>query len=345
MRNIARLLLLTQLALLGACHHLALMRSDDPVAALEQARADEDYTWARYIVENVPADDPAHDAIQKQLPALNAEIREFELRHIRQAEALAAREQWSEAFELLAVAQNNLPDSPALADTRDKLEARQLRRRNEIDGELALGEARWRLSSETTAEGYASLSRSTDQRAWQSWQRRDRQLARDLAELAGWFANREEWQQVRDFLEAARALDPDSVDDELLARARKHIQAAEKRYLAVREQRRLEQARSLLERYEATQQLDDLLAARNFISRQASGGALATVSSRVNALARQRFTADLERGDALYARGQYQQAYEVWKNIAPLQPDHDELTKKMERAEKVLGKLRHLENR
>ena len=51
----------------------------------------------------------------------------------------------------------------------------------------------------------------------------------------------------------------------------------------------------------------------------------------------------MNTGEALYARGQYKEAYRIWKQVAPLYPNDEELNKKLERSRRVLTNLRSLQ--
>jgi tetratricopeptide (TPR) repeat protein len=97
-------------------------------------------------------------------------------------------------------------------------------------------------------------------------------------------------------------------------------------------------------RYQRNGQLDSLLAARSFLNKHQNNPALADHQKRLEQWARRRFSEEMNTGEALYARGQYREAYRIWKQVAPLYPDNEELNKKLERSRRVLANLRSLQD-
>lgn len=341
----ALVLLMLAIMTLQGCARLALMQSDDPLADMVQAHDEGDFEHALYIAEHLDPEHEQFDQVQSRLSELKADIRAFELRHIRKAESLAANESWRKAYQVLDKAMDEWRDSDALRQARERIREKETLKRRQTLGDLHLAEARWRLSSDPMAGQLTDFSDAASQRRHRQWQKHNRQLAEQLTREAIWFAERDDWHRVRDYLDAAASLDENAGDAELLARARDHLADASRQSRAMRERDHRKQAKQLLERYEASGKLQDLLALRHFIDRNSDSQALKDMAERVRTISRDRFQSDLERGDALYARGEYHQAWEIWKNIAPLRPDDAELSKKLERVERVLSKLRNLENR
>ena len=87
-----------------------------------------------------------------------------------------------------------------------------------------------------------------------------------------------------------------------------------------------------------------MLAARHFLSQHQGNPVLAGHRERLEQWARRRFAEEMNTGEALYARGQYREAYRIWKQVAPLYPDNEELNKKLERSRRVLANLRSLQD-
>ena len=98
-----------------------------------------------------------------------------------------------------------------------------------------------------------------------------------------------------------------------------------------------------MSRYQRNGQLQSLLAARAFLNRHPGNPALASHRKQLEQWCRRRFAEEMNTGEALYARGQYREAYRIWKQVAPLYPDNEELNKKLERSKRVLTNLRSLQ--
>lgn len=338
--RIGALLLLA--LILSGCTRLALMGSDDPLADMRAAREAGDFERALYFAENLDPEHPQYPSVQQELPALQSAIREFELRNIRKAEAAAAREDWAEADETLRQAMSEWRRSDSLVDARDNIREAEAQRRREVHGNLLLSEARWRSAHSSLAEQLQPLTDRASERRLRHWRDRSEEVAGELARLAEYFAEQDDWDRVRDYLASARALVPGSGRTDLLDKARRELAEAAREYQSRRHRKQLGEARELLKRYQSTARLQDLLAVRNFLQLHKENEQLQNMAETVARLARERFQQDLKKGEALYANGEYHQAYEIWKNIAPLSPDDPELKKKLERAEKVLSKLKSL---
>lgn len=341
---LVRLLPLLLLLSLSGCSRLALISSDDPLADIKAAREAGNFQRALYFAEHIDPDHPDYPAVQKELPALHSAIREFELRHIRRAEAAAAREHWADAYNILEQAMAQWRASEPLLDAHQRIHQAEDSRRQQILGDLLLSEARWRIRGRAQAQQLQSLTDRDSRNRYHRWEERERELARQLTRLADSFVARDDWERVRDYLAAAQALEPEAASAELLDKARKELAESAREYRMMRHREQLAEARTLLQRYQSTSRLHELLSVRKFLQQHQGNDSLTEMSRQVENLTRERFRQDMERGEALYARGKYQQAYEVWKGIAPLAPNDPELTKKLERAEKVLSKIKSLES-
>ena len=54
------------------------------------------------------------------------------------------------------------------------------------------------------------------------------------------------------------------------------------------------------------------------------------------------FARTMAQGEALYAKGEYRAAHQLWQRVAPLDPENVELQKKLERSERVIRNLESL---
>lgn len=346
---VLRALMLTTLMTVSGCARLALMQSDDPLADLQQARADENYDRALYITEHLDTDHPAHDRVQALLPRLRTEIENFEQETINRAEKLAEQEKWEQVWQLLADAMDQWRPSPTLRRARERLREREEYQRHKTTGDLLLAETRWRLSSSEQAARLTNYTDAASEHRYEHWRQRNRELAEELVEHGRWFVEREDWQRAHDYLNSARALHVDTVPGDLLARAREKHQALSRRSQARQERRRQQQtrqrrekARSLLEQYRDSGELDALLQLRALVREHGGQYLPEEFTARVEILSRERFRIAMNEGDARYARGDYREARAIWQRVEPLAPPDSELPEKLERVERVLEKLQNL---
>ncbi|KZZ23151.1 hypothetical protein A3754_03465, partial [Alcanivorax sp. HI0083] len=169
------------------------------------------------------------------------------------------------------------------------------------------------------------------------------QLIQDLTTLGEYFGEREQWMLARDLLRSAHQLAPQAKPSPVLAQAQQVLNNEEQRARAKRNLALQTQAEQLMSRYQRNGQLQSLLAARAFLNRHPGNPALASHRKRLEQWCRRRFAEEMNTGEALYARGQYREAYRIWKQVAPLYPDNEELNKKLERSQRVLSNLRSLQ--
>ncbi len=342
--------MLTALIMLSGCARLALMQSEDPLADLQKARADNHYDRALYIAEHLDGDHPDHERVQDLLPRLRAEIETFEQEKIEHAEQLARQGEWEQVWQVLADAMNQWRPSSTLRQARERLREREEYQRRKTTGDLLLAETRWRLSSSEQAARLTNYTDAASEHRYEHWRQRNRELAEELVEHGRWFVEREDWQRAHDYLSSARALHADTVPRDLLARAREKHQALSRRSQARQERRRQQQtrqrrekARSLLAQYRDSGELDALLQLRALVREHGGEYLPEELTARVEILSRERFRTAMNEGDARYARGDYREARAIWQKVEPLAPPDSELPEKLERVERVLEKLQNLE--
>ncbi|GEM_PF-277421 len=345
------LMLVAFLVTMSGCAPMALMQSPDPLGDLKQARADQDYDRALYIAEHLDADHPDHDQVQSLLPQLRTEIENFEQNIINEANKLAKQQKWDQVWQLLADSMDQWRPSAALRQARKRLRKREEYQRRKTTGDLLLAETRWRLSSSELAGRLANYTDAASENRYEQWRKRHRELAETLVDQGRWFSEREDWQRAHDYLSSARALHADVVPETLFARVQEKHQSLSRRSRAQRERRqrrqarqRREQARSLLEQYRNSGELDDLLQLRALIRKDSDGYLPEQLTAQVEILSRERFRTAMNEGDARYARGDYREARAIWQKVKPLAPPDSELPEKLERVERVLEKLQNLQS-
>lgn len=349
----ARLLALVVVVLstFAGCARLALTLNGNPLADFRQAREEHNYDRALYIAEHLGAGHEAHETIQQQLPGLRAEIERFENRTIAAAERLARQGRWEQVWQRFDQAVEQWRASPALREAKQRLRAREERDSRRARGELLLAEARWRLSVTELANRLNRFTLNQARQRFRHWQRNNRALARDLVAQGRWFAEHKDWQHALACLKNARALDAKAVPEKLLARARAKISTASRRSRVNRAQAQRSEARhkrararAMLANYLESGRLEKLLKLRRFLRQNDDVDFPAELSARVEIVSRERFRTGMAEGDARYARGDYRGAQAIWRRIEPLAPPDSGLSKKLERVQRVIDKLKNLEN-
>lgn len=335
-------LVLFLLLFTSGCARLTLMTSEDVVADINRARELQDFNKAWYYTENIRSTHPQYDDVVALREPLLRDISNFESAQIKRAQQLASAGRWHEAFDVLDAAKANWRNSEALDTAYQALERREALLFNRLRTELLVDEARWLHARLGTLEQLETLHRRDASEISDALQRRRAELVSTLTELGNAFAAEEDWVRTRDLLGAAQQLSGSDQVPAALVTARKQLSLEANRNRRAREEKVQNRAMTLLEAYEESRSLSDLLAARDFISGNNHSGQLDQYASRLEAICQQRYQLGLQEGDALYAQGRYEDAFQAWENVARIYPGDAELEKKMERARKVLSNLKAL---
>jgi len=335
-------LFLFVLLLTSGCARLTLMTSEDVVADINHARETQDFNKAWYYIENIRSTHPQYDDVVALREPLQRDISKFESAEIQRARQLAGAGRWHEAFEVLDAAKAQWRNSDTLDQAYQALEKRETLLFNRLRTELLVDEARWLHARLGTLEQLETLHRRDASEISNALQRRRVELVSTLTELGNAFAAEEDWLRTRDLLGAAQQLSGSDEVPAALVTARKQLSLEANRSRRAREEQVQNKAVTLLEAYEDSRSLSDLLAARDFISGNNQSGQLDQYASRLEAICQQRYQLGLQEGDALYAQGRYEDAFQAWENVARIYPGDAELEKKMERARKVLSNLKAL---
>ncbi len=333
---------------LGIALLLSGCASFNPFLAPEQrvsaALKDHQYRQALAIIDDTGEQHPQYALLQEQRKGVLQASREYRLQAQARAEELADREQWRQACDTLTDSRDRVVEPAPLEELLATLRNRHDRQLRDLLNRAYLAEARALLETDSVDDDLAPYTdrRARDARSWRA-QRREL-LYNGLLEQGQAYADQGQWQRALTSLETAQRLRPDSDMPDALQKARRTLHTARDQARDARDQARRREAEERVARYRQSGKLDDLLAARTFLLQHQNDGELTPLRRQVDVWARQRFQRALARGEALYAKGDYQGAYRLWKSVAPLDPENPELSQKLERGGKVLENLRSLED-
>ena len=327
---------------LGGCAHHAVMRSEDLTAELANARSDNNYSLAWHIVERVPASHSQYDDIQAQREALERDINRYQQQQIQQAEGLASSGRWQEAFSALEGLERQWPGHDQVVAAQEKLQQRQALRIRQLDSDIQLAEGRWLAGQRSNIDQLGNFADRASAQYQRQLDARRIQLASQLEQAGHFFGEQKDWPRTRDLLRTAQQLSGSSERDPVLQEAERQLANAAHRQERAAQQRVRQRAETLLETYQKSGRIEDLVSARDYLTRHNQAGNLDDIGTRLESLSRERFRTGLLQGDGLYAAGRYMEAQKSWQLVAPLYPTDPELSKKMDRVERVLQNLRTL---
>lgn len=338
--NPARLgLPLVLTVLLGGCASWQLLQS--PTQRVSGDLQDHRYADALRVIDDADKTDPRYPALKKQRPTVVRASQDYRHQALTRAGALADKGQWQQAFTVLRDARDRVVDPKPVDALLKQLHQRERDNLRQLLADWYLAQAHALLQTDKLD---SALKGHGDDRARETLKNRRQlreRLTGELTRLGDDFAGQGQWQSAYRTLQTAQRLNPKGNRSKILERARATLNRAQSRAQSARRQSHREHAQALIQQYQESNGLEDLLAARTYLL-QYRDDDLSKQRQEVNQWCQQRFKVEVAHGDALYARGRYQAAYQQWKRAEPLDPDNKGLKKKLARARRVLRNLRNL---
>lgn len=329
--------------LLSGCSHQALMNADLN-GELNSARNNHDYIKALQVIDKAPSEHPQYEYIQRQRESLLKDIARFQQQQIKEADNLSRSGRWQESLDQIRDLKKQWRDSDAVTEAEQALITRQQLRLQQLRADLLVAESGWLAAQHQRSSQLAALADRQADRLAQNIQRRQSSVAEEMAQLARFFSEQQDWHRTRALLDGERKLLGSTERNPLQLEAEKKLAGAAHRRGQAANQRARQQADVLIEIYRQSAAIDDLVKARNYLQKNNQNGMLDEVASNLESLCREQFNKGLRHGDSLYAAGQYRQAEKAWLEVTPLYSGDNELAGKVERVRRVLDSLQNLKN-
>ena len=289
---------------------------------------------------------------EKRLEEVRALASQYDKEEAKAANQLLDAGKLNKAEGILNQALGRYPDGQQLQQAAQKL--RQLRQEkiDALEAELLLVQADWLSASVPIFEQLAQVEPSNLDAIWQA--KRMEQERRDVAQRLASIgltahANGDNETAKRYLTASKRLLTSEPVDDVL-----KHLGKQEKQKQDVRKaqkqeiasKKRREEADRLAQQARQELQYSQLLAARDHVEQlqevDPEYSQLHVLRFQLVRAIDARVASLLRTGDDHYAEGRIAEAKRLWEAGLALSPGHAELTKRVERAERVLARLREL---
>lgn len=326
---------------LASCTHLA-PSTDNFYTALEQHRFHDAQQIVNRLSSAASNEEQQKDREQLEQKLVAAET-QFASQSISQAKALEKQQNLQEAIDLLTENADKLSQpSEQLNQLLDTLVQKQTKHVNQQFNRTLVSEALWMLEQKSTIQQLSQQQNNSEaqQTAGQLITRQPI-LAQQLISMGQYFANERQWYTSDRNLTLAQQLGAE-LPEGLHGEVKQHLQQFRQRRQDRQNQHYRQEANQRIAKYNKSQQLADLLAARDYVEANKDTGVLDQQEKQITLLCRERFEKDMKLGDSFYTNGNYVSAQRIWKRIAPLYPDHPELNKKLERVNKVRQSLRQL---
>lgn len=344
-----RLLTLLLLLTLNGCAYLASV-SGDVDSHVERWVAEQEYGKALAALSHIKPEHPDYAALMKKRAAVAHRAGQYERETVNQSMELARQGQWEQALERTALALSRLPDSSVLQDSQRRLLQQQAARLEQLDLELLLARGEGLLRLLPVYGTRASVaphtwSTQSDLRAAQAEAAR---IGAELTRLGRTALEHKELDKARRTLTLALRLHPapetKHANQELLRRLGPPAPAK-----AASKTAREDETQELLQRYRQAYADKNWGEAQRLLAllelQPTPPDEVAQLRSELNAEVAEAVNQHTERGIALYSRGKYEQALAAWRKAQQLDPANERVNAHAERAERVLEKLRTLQEK
>ena len=350
--------LLGVLAFLAGCQHLNdLGLEPDRPGEFGMLMENQEYGRAEQLLIRYPYLDTPGNRNK-----LNERIDVYESAILSDARSWELDNDLYNANELLVVALRKIPNSPRLNEYKERLDAERAERLRENERRELLTDAEYFVAQQEIYKEQLNLDApSLVQRMKNSL---SQQQADDLAKRL--LACGEETLQKSDLDMADKCLyyaqaikdtpEVRTAFSQLESRRSAQRQSDEKktRVIQVKEEKKLarkyrDKTQEVLEKTEQALNNKDLPAAYRIFRELPKGGSesdkVVAVRTRLNNAIRSRVREMTREGDRQYRADNVVRAIRSWEGAIELDPDNPELTKRLERARKVLAHLEELKNR
>lgn len=345
-----RLLPLFALLALNGCAYLASVSSDLD-ARLDSWVAQQEYGKALAALRHVKPTHANYAQLMKQRDAILLKSEQYERETVTQATELARRGQWAQALERYEQALSRLPEGKTLRAGQAQLLKQQAARLDDVELDLliARGEGLLQLLPLYTKRA------NVDPRSWQA--QRDLRTTQEEAERIGLELTRRGRNALeqRDLNQARRSLplalrlypspETKQANQDLLRRLGPPAPAGKPTAKASRD----DETADLLQRYRKAYSNKEWHEAQRLLAllelQSSPPEELPQLRSELNAEVTEAVNRHIERGIALYSDGKYEQALSVWQQAQQLDPGNERVRAHIERVERVLEKLRALQEK
>lgn len=346
-----RLLLLFLLLSLNGCAYLASV-SGDLDAQLDRWIAQQEYGKALAALGHVKPTRADYVALMRKRDTILLKAEQYERETVSQATDLARRGQWQQALERYDQALSRLPDGKILQTGHAQLLRQQAARLDELELDLLIARGEGLLHLLPAYTNRANV----DPRSWRAQrelgiaQEDAERIARELTRRGRIALEQRDLNQARRSLPLALRLHPDpetkQANQDLLRRLGPPAAQATK---SATKPSREDETRELLQRYRQAYANKEWGEAQRLLAllelQPSPPEESAQLRSELNAEVAEAVNRHIEQGITLYSDGKYERALVVWQQALQLDSGNERARAHIERAERVLEKLRTLQEK
>ena len=344
-------MLLASLLHLGGCAIIPSLEGDLN-GQLDRYLESGEYGKALDTLTYVRKDHPDYARLTARRPQVEERARAYEQAQIRRAAEFTARGEWEQALDTYRRAISQLPHSTPLRSELQAFRRKQEHRIEELKVERLVARARWLERAVSLQESIVRV----DSDDWVERYQLDRfkteavELASELTRIGNAALEKEQLGIAARTLPIAARLssDPNAVNaNDRLSHA-EASQVEEQRRSQMKAMQRLRQRETTktLAEFRAAQSAGDLRQARQLMLRlveiDSENTEVQAERSQFEAQLDKVLGTHLEAAISLYGRGRFEEAVAHWQRVLAIDPHHEQARAGVERAERVMQKLKQL---
>lgn len=339
-----RWLLLIAVSHLSGCAFIYTLDSD-----LEQRVdgwiAQHQYTLALDTLNQVSPSHPQFAILQKKKLHVIALIQQYEEETVQKTRLLVKQHQWLEADEVFSSALQNLPQSKLLNDSYAQFRLKRERQLKSLTCRVHIYRAEWTIKNAPLEDELARIQPSEREGIRLQEQHTDevRNMFENLVQCGKESLKNTDLELAEQSYTVAEQLNPGGKLFRSEVNIQQQLAAIEKQRATILSPRTGE----LLESSQQALKKDDVKQAYKLYRQIPVHDRQNTEVRQFHKLLEQRVTTNinqgLEMGRKLYSQGDVERALAIWTDIRELAPDNEQLLNHIERAQRVLNKLKRLQ--
>jgi len=308
------------------------------------------HEYARVIdtLRYIGPSNPNYKSLQRKRQLALAESKKYEQTEIARAMTLMEKGEWYEADITLQDAMDKLPPSMALDKTYRDFSAARDQHLKDLYCALYRNKADWLIMNRPVQEQLKKTQpdASKTQRIFSQYDNDTTQVYAELLDCGKDAAGRNDLQLALHSYKLASKLRTDKALNTTLARLQQVIDRKRAVTQSGQAQALSQLGQNLLDKSKQALAAGDLkLAIRHYEKIPDADKQLPPVvayDADMNRRIHENVRQGIELGRKLYSQGQVEQALAVWKKLRDIDPDNENLLKHIERAERVLDKIKQL---
>lgn len=304
----------------------------------------EQYTRALQAIDSATQSSKYYSSLQKKRNKLQRLISKLEQSTIHQAHLLTSKQEWHKAEQLYQETLKKIPHSVAIQKAhRSFLDARQ-HYLNDLESELSLYQGQWAKQTETTLNEIQRVIPNDTWfkiRQWRFKQKKSDALE-NLVTCTQTAITTENYPLAKRCLSIIKEIDHEQEFADILSRANQKLTQNEKQ---IRKQR-VKNSQALIAQLKQEMSLEKLIQGNQQILQFETAHRLnqeeMQTKQALQALIDQGVTEKIEQGKISYSQGQIAKALAIWEELYEITPNNKELEALIHRAQRVLDKLKNL---